>query len=55
MSTKDECTFRFSNFLIIGLCSSPANSWFDMISFLTEPIEAELAKDFDRESKGDFL
>ena len=32
---KDEHTCRFSNFLIIGLCNSLANSWFDICSFLT--------------------
>ena len=28
LSIKDECTFRFSKFLIIGLCNSLANFWF---------------------------
>ena len=27
---KDEYTFRFSNFLMIGLCSSSTNSLFSM-------------------------
>ena len=39
-SIKDECPFRFSNFLIIGLCNSLANSWFDIISLLTSTPEA---------------
>ena len=36
---KDECTFRFSNFLITGLCNSFANSLFCTILFLTTPPE----------------
>ena len=35
LSIKGECTFLFSNFLIIGLCNSSANSLFDIFSFLT--------------------
>ena len=35
LSLKDDCTLRFSIFLIIGLCNSSANSWFDIISLLT--------------------
>ena len=35
LSVKVECTFRFSSFLIIGLCNSSANSWFEIISLLT--------------------
>ena len=31
---KDECTFPIFNFLIIGLCNSSVNSWFDKFSFL---------------------
>ena len=30
---KDECTFRCSNFIIIGLCNSSANCWLDIILF----------------------
>ena len=54
LSIKDECTFRFPNFLVIGLCKSYANSWFDIFSFLITPPEADLsrvahlAKVFDR-------
>ena len=33
LSIKDECTFLFSNSLIIGLSNSYANSLLDMISF----------------------
>ena len=29
LSIKDECTFRLSNFLIIGCRNFSANSWFD--------------------------
>ena len=35
LSIKDECTFLFSNFLIIGLCNSSGNSLLDIISFVT--------------------
>ena len=34
---KDECTFHFSNFLIIGLCNPSANSWFDIFSIFILP------------------
>ena len=37
LSVKDEGTFLFSNFLIIGFCNSSANSLLDIISFLTVP------------------
>ena len=33
LSLIDYCTFRFSNFVRIGLCNSLANSWFDVILF----------------------
>ena len=33
LSTKDEYTFRFLQFLIIGLCNSSANSLFEIFSF----------------------
>ena len=33
LSIKDECTFRFSNFLIIGLSNFSVNCWFDIFSF----------------------
>ena len=36
MSVQDECTFRFSSFLI-SLRNSLANSWFEIISLLTAP------------------
>ena len=39
-SIMDQCTFRFSNFLTVGLSNSSANFWFDIISFLTTPDEA---------------
>ena len=34
LSLKDEYTFLFSNFLIIGLCNFSTNCWFYLISFL---------------------
>ena len=37
LSIKGENAFRFSNFLIIGLCNSSARSLLDMISFLIAP------------------
>ena len=36
LSIKSECTFLFSNFLIIGSCNSPANCWSDIFSFLIQ-------------------
>ena len=39
LSIKDECNFLLSIFLIIILCNSPANSFLDIISFLTVPAE----------------
>ena len=47
LSLKDEYTFRFSNFLVIGLCNSSANCCSDIIS----PLIANLfcvAKAFGR-------
>ena len=35
LSIKDNCTFRFLNFLIIGWCNSSVNSLLDIIPFLT--------------------
>ena len=46
LSVKDECTFLFSNFLIIGLCNSSAICLLDIISFLIAPAEAFLSKKF---------
>ena len=40
LSIKDDCTFLFSNVLIIGLCNSSANSSFCIIYFLIAPPEA---------------
>ena len=34
---KCECTFLFSNLIIIGLCNYSANSLLEIISFLTDP------------------
>ena len=34
LSLKDEYTFNILNFIIIGLCHSPANSWFGISSLL---------------------
>ena len=39
LSIKDECAFRFSNFLIIDLCNSSAYSWFHIFSFSIPPPE----------------
>ena len=44
VSIKDDCTFLSSNFLVIGLCNSYANSLLDIISFLTIPSEVFLTK-----------
>ena len=49
---KDEYTFPFSNFLIIGLCNSSANCyiakskvhWFDIILLLIAPPEELLSR-----------
>ena len=46
LSIKDEYTFGFSNFLIIGLCNSSANSLFDIFSFLTETPEVFYQKKY---------
>ena len=58
LSIKDECTFPFSNFLIIGLCNSSANSLFEIFSFLIALPQADLsrvAKLSDHEREADFL
>ena len=44
LSLKDEYTFHFSGFLIIGLCSSSNNCWFGIISLLTPLPEDVLMK-----------
>ena len=48
LSIKDECTFIFVIFLIIGLCNSSANSsansLLEIFSFLTVPPEVLLSK-----------
>ena len=36
---NDECTYRFSNFLIIFLCNSSANCRFYIISILIAPLK----------------
>ena len=45
---KDECTFRFSNFLMVGLCNNnySANSWCDIFSFLIPPSEVLTLEEF---------
>ena len=43
---KDECTFHFSNFLLIGQCNYSSNCWFGIISLLTVPPEYFLLKHF---------
>ena len=60
MSIKNECPFRFSNFLITGFRNSLANSWFEIFPFLIPPPEADLShvvkvSDSDRASKCRFL
>ena len=35
LSLKDNYIFRFSSFLITGLCNSVANSWFGISSLIT--------------------
>ena len=40
LSLKDEYTFRFSIFLIIGLCNLAANSWFCIITDLSCGVKA---------------
>ena len=39
LSLNYECTFRFSNFQMIGLCSSSPNSLFCKILLITAPPE----------------
>ena len=46
LSLKNVYTFRFSNFLTIGLCNSSANCLFDKISSLTPAIVDLLSKKF---------
>ena len=40
---KDGHNFSFSHFLIISLCHSSANSWFDIILLLTPLPEVNLS------------
>ena len=40
LSVKHECTFRFSNVLIVGFCNSSANCWFVNISLLRADLSA---------------
>ena len=44
LSIKNECTFLFSNFLIIGLCNSSAYSLLEIVSFLTVSSDVFLSK-----------
>ena len=44
LSIKDECTFFFSNFQIIGLCNSCANTLLEIILWLTVRPEVYLSK-----------
>ena len=44
LSIKNECTFVFLKFLMIGLCNSPVNSLLEIFSFLTGPPEVFLTK-----------
>ena len=41
LSIKGEFTFRFLNFLMIGLCNSFVNCWSDIFSFLI-PVSTNL-------------
>ena len=41
---KGGYAFHFSNFLVIGLCNSSANSWCDVFSFLTATPEVFSSK-----------
>ena len=42
-SIKGECTFLFSNFLLIGLCNSSARSVLEMVLFLIPDLFANIA------------
>ena len=44
LSLKDECKFRFSNFLVIGLYYSSDNYWFGIVSLSTPLPEDVLSK-----------
>ena len=44
LSLKDEYAFRFSDLLLIGLCSSSAISWSGIISLLKPLPEDSLSK-----------
>ena len=46
LSIKGQYAFRFLNFLIIGLCNSSPNSWFDIFSFLTASAGISFMKTF---------
>ena len=45
LSINGDYNFHFSNFLLIGLCNSFANFWFEIFSILTAPPEADLSPD----------
>ena len=40
LSLKEEYTLRFLNFLLVALCNSTANCWFDIISLLIADLPA---------------
>ena len=44
---KYECTFRFTNYLIIDLRNFSANSWFDIILFSISDLSC-ISKVFDQ-------
>ena len=46
LSIKGEFTFLFLNFLIIGLCNSSVNCWYDLFSFLIPLLEVFFIKKF---------
>ena len=47
LSIKGDYTFRFSNFLIISLHNSSANSWLGIISLLAAPTDVLLSRPQD--------
>ena len=56
LSLKDECTFRFSNFVVICLCNSSATCRFEIILILIADLSVrvtvlapEVIMDFDFE------
>ena len=46
LPVKVECTFRFFNFLITGMCNPSANYWSDILSFLNTTTRSFFIKKF---------